>query len=151
MTVKEDLLEWIITNKNTMNDGEESYVTFRAGEAAGVIGTNINNVSKALGALKEEGVVVNPAHGFWAWTGEVPEEPQEAPKRRRASNGTNPKAKAAESVKGVLEGIETRRAKAVTRMKTLQQELANVTTEVEELEEQEKVIRAAYDALAVKE
>jgi hypothetical protein len=112
MAVKDDLLDWVITNKNEVveitQDGETIYPTFRAGEAAGDLGTNLGNVNNALGALKKEGLVVNPERGLWAWTGAVPAAPVEAekaPRKRAAAAPKDPLESARETLTRSLESV----------------------------------------------
>lgn len=148
MTVKDDLLEWIITNKNEINDDAESYVTFRAGEAAGDLGTNINNVSKALGALRDEGLVVNPAHGFWAWTGGVPvEKPVKATRSPRKAKSKDSTANAIQTLWEAVLDIRTRVEKATNGMQELEAAVVLGNEALEAMREEEKALTAAYNLL----
>lgn len=133
MAVKDDLLDWVITNKNEIveitEDGLDVYPTFRAGEAAGDLGTNLGNVNNALGALKKEGFVANPERGFWAWTGAVPVEPVEAekaPRKRATAASKDPLESARDTLQRSLESVTFQYNKATD-------ELEKATTKVEEL------------------
>ena len=147
MAVKDDLLDWVITNKNEIveitEDGLDVYPTFRAGEAAGDLGTNLGNVNNALGALKKEGLVSNPERGLWMWTGAVPvpaEKAEKAPRKRATTSTKDPLASATELLTRSLESITFQYNKATD-------ELEKVTAKMTEL--QETMARLAGEEIAI--
>jgi hypothetical protein len=154
MAVKDDLLDWVITNKNEVlaitENNETLYVTFRAGEAAGDLGTKLENVNNALGALKKEGLVVNPERGFWAWTGAVPvpaEKDEKAPRKRAAAAPKDPLASARETLQRSLESITFQYNKATDELAKANQKMNELQELMERLAGEEIALTAALDSL----
>lgn len=147
MTVKQELLQWIITHKNEVQDDAESYVTFRAGEAAADIGTHINNVSKALSILRDEGLVVNPAHGQWAWTGGVPVESEKPARSPRKAKPKDSMANAIDTLWSAVLDVRQMRVKAEENVTEAHLAFEAASMRVQILRTEEDALTAAYNVL----
>jgi hypothetical protein len=158
MAVKDDLLDWVITNKNEIVEitegGDTIYPTFRAGEAAGDLGTKLENVNNALGALKKEGLVTNPERGFWAWTGAVPvpaEKGEKAPRKRATTAPKDPLESARETLTRSLESITHQYNKSTDELVKAEKKVAELKMLQDRLASEEISIARALDSLTAEE
>lgn len=147
MTVKQELYQWIITNKHALNDDAETHVTFRAGEAAADLATNINNVSKALGTLRDEGLVVNPAHGVWAWTGAVIHEAEKAPRSPRKARSKDNMTNVVNTLWDAVLEARQRLHKAEWAVEEASTALAAAKVSVDIIRTEEAALTSAYNLL----